>query len=190
MPEADFQTGQRPSLMDFLPNAMSATTTSPACTLPGTTTTTTNNTNTNTAESSCKTLPHFAECIVLASLCGHSVAHRRLAQSSTFAHCTPDSQVFWLTRHRWLAAATRARIEEHTTRLASSSIPPPAPDPLCTFARVLACVAAVSISDAAEANPWQTLEDSMAQRQFTYPIATELVLYLQNVPRLAFPKVC
>lgn len=186
MPEADFQTGQQPSLTDFLPDTMSAITTSP--TLPGTTTTTNN--NTNAPSSSCKTLPSFAECIVLASLCSHSVAHRRLAQSSTFANCTPDSQVFWLTRHQWLAAATRARIEEHTTRLAASSIPAPPPDPLCTFARVLACGAAVSINDAAEANPWQTLEDSMAQRQFTYQITTELVLHLQNVPRLAFPKVC
>lgn len=150
--------------MDFLPNAISATITTTGPTL---------------ASSSYTALPPFAECIVFASLCGHSVAHRRFVQSRTFADCTPDSQVFWLTRHQWLAA-----------RGSGVSPPPPPPvDPLCTFTRVLACGAAVSISDAAEVNPWQTLEDSMALRQCTYQIAVELVLHLQNVPRLAVPKV-
>lgn len=178
MPEADFQTGQRPSLMGFLPDAMTATSTidgSPDT--PG-----------------CDTLSPFAECVVLASLCGHSVAHRRLVQSSTFADCTPESHVFW-KRHRWLAAATSARIEEHTRSIsaaASRGAPPPRCDPLWAFNRVLACGAAVSISDAAEANPWQSLEDSvtaMTYTQLTYPIAAEVVLLLQEVPRLAFPKV-
>lgn len=179
MPETDFQSGQQPRLMDFLPDAISETST-----IDG-----------NASPTGYDTLPPFAECVVLASLCGHSVAHRRLVQSSTFADCTPESHVFWM-RHQWLAAATRARIEEHTRSInaaASRGAAPPKCDPMWAFNRVLACGAAVSLSDAAESNPWQTLEDSvmaMTYTQFTYPIAAEVVLLLDKVPKLSFPKVC
>lgn len=179
MPEDAFQAGQQPSIMDFLPDAMSSTSTPDG----------------STGKAGCGTLSPFAECVVLASLCGHSVAHLRLVQSSTFADCTPESQVIW-KRHQWLAAATSARIEEHTRSInaaASRGDLPPKCDPMWAFNRVLACGAAVSLSDATDANPWRTLEDSvtaMTYTQLTYPIAAEVVLLLQNLPRIAFLKVC
>ncbi|KAH6623647.1 hypothetical protein F5144DRAFT_583946 [Chaetomium tenue] len=178
IPEADFQTGQQPPLMGFLLDVMCET-----CPTDG-----------NTGTTGCDTLSPFAECVILASLCGHSVAHRQLVKSSTFADRTPESQVFW-RRHERLAAATRTRVEEHTRRIneaASRGVAPPKCDPMWAFNRVLACGASVAISDTAEANPWQTFEDSttaMASAQLSYQSVAEVVLYLQNVPRLAFPKI-
>lgn len=176
MPEADFQTGQQPTRMHFLPEKM-------------------RHSNISSNAVNGDTLPPFAESVVLASLCGHSVVHRRLIQFSTLYSCTPESQVFW-TRHRWLAAAMRARINGHTRSVSAAAVrgvASPAHDPMWPFNRILAYSTSVSLSSMAEANPWQTLEDSVIASTYTklaYLDATEAVFFLRSLPRWAFTKVC
>lgn len=159
MPEEDFQNGEQPIRMGFLPETM-------------------------TDNDSCSTLPPFAECVVLANLFGRCVAHRRLAQSIPLTGNESESQDF-RTRHEWLAAAgaaAAARTQLHTNKC----------DPMLSFNRILAYSASVSLSDTAEANSWQTIDDhilAMTYKQHAYQAASEVVLLIKTAPRIGFFKV-
>ncbi|KAJ6044462.1 hypothetical protein N7499_006962 [Penicillium canescens] len=170
MPERDFQSGQRPVPMGFLPETMGKT-------------------------SECETLSSFARCVVFANLFGRCIAHRRLAQSVSLPESGSESKSrhFWM-RHEWLAAAAA-----HATRPIPPTQAPNESksetakcDPLAAFNRILAYSACISLSETAEARAWETLDDhtlALSYRQVASQAAYEIALLIQKAPRIAFFKM-
>ncbi|KAJ5718928.1 uncharacterized protein N7483_010010 [Penicillium malachiteum] len=168
MPEADFQTGQRPVLMGFLSDVMS------------------NNEN-------YITLPPFSQCIALSSLFGRCISHRRLSQSVSPPGSEIESQGFW-ARHQWLATAagaiTKTRLQDQMPHDSKSA--EPNYDTMIFFNHVLAYSTCVLLSETAEERPWQTLDDQMVSltyKQTAYQAANEVVSLVQNLPQMAFIKM-
>lgn len=168
MPEAAFQASQQPVVMGFLSEAM-----------------------TNTDDYAI--LPSLSQCVVLASLFGRCIAHRRLSQSVSPPGSKQESEEFW-TRHQWLAAAVGAATKPQP-RDQMPHIPEGqglSNDTMTFFIRVLAHSTCVLLSETAEERPWQTLDDqmiSLTYKQTAYQAANEVTSLLQTLPRNAFNKM-
>jgi hypothetical protein len=127
-------------------------------------------------------LSPLAECIVLATLYGRCMAHRRLAVAA--APSGNESREFW-TRHKWLATA----VEKRTQLLVQSSPATSAfVDPMLAFTHMLAHSAVIYLSNMTETTPWQTVEHQlmvMAYEQSAFQASGELVRLAKAMPRLS-----
>jgi hypothetical protein len=128
------------------------------------------------ADSGRSMLSPLAECIVLATLYGRCMSHRRLAVAA--APSGNESREFW-TRHKWLAAAVGKR-----TQLLVQSSPATSAfvDPM------LAHSAVIYLSNMIETTPWQTVEHQlmmMAYEQSAFQASGELVRLAKAMPRLS-----
>jgi len=127
-------------------------------------------------------LSPFAECIVLATLYGRCMTHRRLALAAALS--SNESREFW-TRHNWLAAA----VEKRTQLLVQSSPATSAlVDPMLAFAHMLAHSAVIYLSNMTETTPWQTVEHQLmviAYEQRAFQASGELVRLAKAMPRLS-----
>ncbi|KAE8373906.1 hypothetical protein BDV26DRAFT_296517 [Aspergillus bertholletiae] len=170
MPETDFQSGDRPVPMGFLPETMGNS-------------------------SQCETMSSFARCIILANLFGRCIDHRRLSHShSTFlpdSSSEPKMRDFW-ARHEWLAAATDVARKAKPGAPWPRSGEPAKCDPLALFNMILAHSACVLLSETADARAWQTENDhllALAYKQVASQAAHEIEDLIRNTPRIAFFKL-
>ncbi|KAI1098446.1 fungal-specific transcription factor domain-containing protein [Jackrogersella minutella] len=156
-PETNFQ-NSLPIRMDLLPEAL-----------------------TNSGRS---THSPFAECIVLATLYGRCMAHRRLALSSSLPGNEPRE--FWI-RHEWLATV----LEKRTQILVQSS-PTTSTlddrDPMLAFDQMLARSAIIYLSLTTEVKPWQNVKHQMTASTYeerAYQAATDMAHLVKSMPRLS-----
>ncbi|OTA55426.1 hypothetical protein K449DRAFT_468858 [Hypoxylon sp. EC38] len=121
-PEENFQ-NSLPIRMDFLPEALT--------------------------NSSRTTHSPFAECIILATLYGRCMVHRRLSLASSFSGNDPHE--FW-TRHEWLATVLekQTRILIQTSAITSTL---DNRDPMLAFSHMLGRSAIIYLSITTEINP-------------------------------------
>jgi hypothetical protein len=99
------------------------------------------------------TLSPFAECIVLATLHGCCIAHRRASTKEP----GKDTRGFW-TRHESLASAVEKRVILLRQNQTSPTVEH---DPLLLFANMLAHSAVIYLSCTVHRTPWQTVEHQL-----------------------------
>lgn len=140
------------------------------------------------AKSGRSTLSSFAECMVLATLYGRCMAHKRRALTDDF--CSNESRGFWI-RHEQLATVIEKR-----TKLLQQNSPPTSTllgrDPMLAFTHALANSAIIYLSGTTENTPWQTLEHQftvLSYRQRAQQAAIDMVRLAKDVPRLSCFKV-
>lgn len=168
MPESDFQSGDRPVQMGFLPETMASS-------------------------SDCETMSSFARCIILANLLGRCSAHRRLSHSNFLPDSSSDAKMrdFW-ARHEWLAAATDAARTAKPRAPTPKRGEPPKCDPLAFLNQVLAQSACIMLGETAEARAWQSESDqllALTYEQVASQAANEIADLIRNTPRIAFFKL-
>ncbi|KAL3432037.1 hypothetical protein BDV09DRAFT_174996 [Aspergillus tetrazonus] len=168
MPETDFQSGDRPFQMSFLPETMES-------------------------GSQCETMSSFARCIVLSNLFGRCIAHRRLSHSPFLPDSSSESKMrdFW-ARHEWLTAATDAARKAKPRAPCPKSGEPSKCDPLAFFNQILAHSACISLSETADSRAWETENDhllALAYKQVAGQAANEIADLIQSTPRIAFFKL-
>ncbi|KAI1134066.1 fungal-specific transcription factor domain-containing protein [Hypoxylon sp. FL0543] len=160
-PETNFQKSL-PIRMDFLPDAL-----------------------TNSGRS---THSPFAECIILATLYGRCMAHRRLSLASSLSGNEPHE--FW-TRHEWLATVLEKRTQILIQTSATSSTLDDW-DPMLAFSHMLARSAIIYLSMTTEIKPWQSVEHQMtasAYEERAYQAARDMAHLVTAMPRLSCFKV-
>ncbi|GLI79432.1 hypothetical protein PoHVEF18_007767 [Penicillium ochrochloron] len=146
----------------------------------------------------------FAECILLATLCGRCMSHRRLASAVTLSKGGCEPHEFW-SRHDSLAAAVEKRRQSiaQSFHCSSSSgkrngpsVAAPAAnldiDPMLTFTYVLAQGAIIYLSTTTETANWQSVEHQVrasTYQQRAFRAAVELVHLAKVIPRIGRFKV-
>ncbi|KAI0842742.1 fungal-specific transcription factor domain-containing protein [Hypoxylon sp. FL0890] len=156
-PETNFQ-NSLPIQMDFLPDAL-----------------------TNSGRS---THSPFAECIILATLYGRCMAHRRLSLASSLSGNEP--QEFW-TRHEWLATVLEKRTQILIQTSATTSTLDDR-DPMLAFSHMLARSAIIYLSMTTEIKPWQNVKHQMtasAYEERAYQAASDMARLVTAMPRLS-----
>lgn len=146
----------------------------------------------------------FAECILLATLCGRCMSHRRLASAVTLSKGGCEPHDFW-SRHDSLAAAVEKRRQSiaqsfhcsgSTGKRNGPSVAAPASnldiDPMLTFTYVLAQGAIIYLSTTTETANWQSVEHQVrasTYQQRAFRAAVELVRLAKVIPRIGRFKV-
>jgi hypothetical protein len=146
----------------------------------------------------------FAECILLATLCGRCMSHRRLASALSLSKGGCEPPEFW-SRHDSLAAAVEKRRQcmaqsfhwsSSSNNRNSPSIPAPMSnldiDPMLIFTYVLAQSATIYLSTTTEAANWQSVEHQVrasTYEQRAFRAAVELVSLAKVIPRIGQFKV-
>ncbi|KAJ5378243.1 uncharacterized protein N7496_005652 [Penicillium cataractarum] len=177
-PEANFQSNQ-PIETDFLPEVLDGNGRAPVAT-------------------------PFAECILLATLCGRCMSHRRMASAVTLSKGGSETREFW-SRHDALAAAVEKRRQSiaqsfhgsnRSGKWNSPSVPAPTSnldlDPLLTFTYVLAQGAIIYLSTTTENANWQSAEHQVrasTYQQRAFRAAVELIRLARVIPRIGRFKV-
>ncbi|GAB1214126.1 hypothetical protein ATERTT37_003286 [Aspergillus terreus] len=149
-PEANFQNNQ-PTRTSFLADAM--------------------------AQTGPSTLSPFAECIIMATLHGRCMTHRRL-YATEFEAGTRD----FCIRQGWLATAVERRVQ--------MLVPSPAvdSDPMLLFTHMLAYRATVHLSITVQQASWRTVDQQVlaaAYQQRAAQAASEIVRLAKAVPYLS-----
>lgn len=140
------------------------------------------------ATSSKSTLSPFAESVVLTTLYGRCLTHRRLVLATAISEkgvSSTDSNEFW-KRNDWLAAAVERRIQPFVEIALSPC------DLVETFGHLLGRSAIIHLSDTAANWPCQTAEQHlmiMTYEQRAYQAATEIAHIASALPRLSCLKV-
>ncbi|KAL2018159.1 hypothetical protein VTK56DRAFT_1235 [Thermocarpiscus australiensis] len=133
-------------------------------------------------------LSPFAECVVLATIHGRSMSHRRMAHSGSMLP-PKEAREFWI-RHEWLAAAVEERLqrEREPQRISiSTSAGPLDGDPMLTFTRILARDIVIHLSDTAKGIPWKEPDHQLmaiAYGQRAYEAASDMACLANAVPQL------
>ncbi|KAI1412492.1 fungal-specific transcription factor domain-containing protein [Hypoxylon sp. FL1857] len=156
-PETNFQNSS-PIRMDFLPEAL-----------------------TNSGRS---THSPFAECIILATLYGRCMAHRRLSLASSLSGNEPHE--FW-TRHEWLSAVLDKRTQVLVQASATTSTLDDH-DPMLSFSHMLARSAIIYLSITTEIKPWQSVKHQMTASTYeerAYQAARDMAHLVAAMPRLS-----
>lgn len=136
------------------------------------------------ADSSRVKLSSLAECMVLATIYGRCMTHRRLALTSILSG--NNSREFW-KRHESLAAAMEKWIQFHQQDLPAS----PAIfecDTIRVYTHMLANSIIVYLSQITETVPWQAVEHQLmaiTYEQRAYKAATEMVDLAKVVARVS-----
>ncbi|KAJ5117243.1 hypothetical protein N7526_011352 [Penicillium atrosanguineum] len=136
------------------------------------------------------TITPFAECILLATLYGRCMSHRRSASSAVLSRGGCEPREFW-ARHESLAAAVEKRRQSIAQSFRSSTgnddrnaATAPAPtsnldlDPMLTFSYILAQSAIIYLSTTTETAMWQSVEHqlmALTYEQRAFQAAAELV---------------
>jgi hypothetical protein len=131
------------------------------------------------AQNGPNTLSPFAECIVLATLHGRCMTHRRASAKES----GKDARGFWV-RHESLASAVEKRV---MILRQSQTLPAAERDPILLFAHMLAHSAIVHLSGTVQRMPWQTAEYQLmtnACEQRASRAAAEIVRLAKAVPSL------
>lgn len=128
-------------------------------------------------------LSAFAECVVLATLHGRCMAHRRAATKES----GKDARGFWL-RHESLAAAVEKRVL--LLRQSQTSVSAVERDPMLLFAHLLAHSAIIYLSGTIQRTPWLTAEPqpqlmASAYEQRAARAAAEMVRLAKAMPALS-----
>ncbi|KAJ5140774.1 hypothetical protein N7448_004182 [Penicillium atrosanguineum] len=150
------------------------------------------------------TITPFAECILLATLYGRCMSHRRSASSAVLSRGGCEPREFW-ARHESLAAAVEKRRQSIAQSFRSSTgnddrnaATAPAPtsnldlDPMLTFSYILAQSAIIYLSTTTETAMWQSVEHqlmALTYEQRAFQAAAELVRLAKLIPRIGRFKV-
>jgi hypothetical protein len=175
MPENEYQTGETPTTMAFLADAM-------------------------LRETHDATLSTLAECVLLANISGRYQMHKGMSSSAPLSSSESHSRAFW-ARHNWLAAAVERAHglpSFNSTVAVIPAIAKPAirstcVDPMRALNQFLARSTVVSLSVTAERVAWQNPEyQAMAAsyKDKALRAASEMVLTMEKAPKIAFLKVC
>ncbi|KAL5355963.1 fungal-specific transcription factor domain-containing protein [Aspergillus floccosus] len=129
------------------------------------------------AQTSPSTLSPFAECIIMATLHGRCMTHRRL-YATEFEAGTRD----FCIRQGWLATAVERRVQ--------MLVPSPAvdSDPMLLFTHMLAYRATVHLSITVQQASWRTVDQQVlaaAYQQRAAQAASEIVRLAKAVPYLS-----
>lgn len=150
------------------------------------------------------TITPFAECVLLATLYGRCMSHRRLASSAGLSKGGCEPREFW-ARHESLATAVEKRRQSIAQSFRSSTgndnrnaVTAPAPtsnldlDPMLTFTYILAQSAIIYLSTTTETAMWQSVEHQLmvlTYEQRAFQAAAELVRLAKLIPRIGRFKV-
>lgn len=145
----------------------------------------------------------FAECILLATLYGRCMSHRRLSIAAALSNPGSEPHEFW-ARHESLAAAVEKRrlsiahnfrSPSGGDRNATAALVPISNldlDPMLTFTYILAESAVIYLSMATETSMWKTVEHqlmALTYEQRAFQATAELVRLAKVIPRLGRFKV-
>lgn len=127
-------------------------------------------------------LSPFAECIILATLHGRCMAHRRFYTTKQSYGCTGEGGDFW-TRQKRLALAVDKRIQV----LGNTSSVHVDSSPMLLFAHVLAHGAVIKLGHTAQSasSAWCTVEEqgvTTAYERRAFSAAAEMVRLAKQVP--------
>ena len=134
------------------------------------------------------TLHSFTESIVLITIYGRCLIHRRLAQTSTLAgkQFQPhNTSQFWKW-HTWLADATERQMRpmaEMSIDMSDSFVP---------FNQLLGLITMIHLSDTASTYVYYSEEQSLVAKDYelrAYRMVTDAIYLLSGLPRLSCFKV-
>lgn len=141
------------------------------------------------ADSNKTALSPFAECVVLATLHGRSMSHRRLAQSGAVSN--KEAHEFW-TRHGWLTSVVEERLQRESRASAAS---PGLLDgnSMLTFTHLLAHDTIICLSDTAKGIAWKEVDHQLMAMTYEHracEAASDMVRLAKAVPQPSCFEAC
>lgn len=126
----------------------------------------------------------FAECVVLATIYGRCMTHRRLSFSAN------EPRIVW-TGHKWLASMLERRAQLLLHQSTNTSVLD-ADDPMLAFSYMLARSAIIYHNNTTEMKPWRDVKDRMAANTYearAYQAGTEIADLAKTMPKHCCFKV-
>ncbi|KAI0891725.1 fungal-specific transcription factor domain-containing protein [Annulohypoxylon nitens] len=120
----------------------------------------------------------FAECVVLATIYGRCMTHRRLSFSAN------EPRIVW-TGHKWLASMLERRAQLLLHQSTNTSVLD-ADDPMLAFSYMLARSAIIYHSNTTEMKPWRDVKDRTTANTYeakAYQAGTEIADLAKTMPK-------
>lgn len=134
------------------------------------------------------TLLSFTESIILVTIYGRCLIHRRLAQTSTLAgkqSLPQNTNQFWKW-HTWLADATETRLRP------MAEMPIDTADSFVPFNHLLGLISMIHLSDTASTYVYHSEEQGLVAKDYelrAHRAVTDAIYLLSGLPRLSYFKV-